>query len=153
MKKAAGLTLILLLMQLHCVHAQTLPTDQSAHGGRLTIHVVGFAHNQGQLIVNVFSKEDGFPADRHRAVRSITIPITNQNTGEATISDLPIGLYAVSALHDENANGQLDTNFLGIPKEPTGTSRNVKGHFGPPKFRDAVVTLGREDMTLTITLH
>lgn len=153
MRGPVGLLFILLLMQPHSVRAQILPPDQSVHSGRLTIRVVGFAHHQGQLIVNVFLKEDGFPADRQRALRSIAGPITNQNTQDVEISDLPAGQYAVSVLHDENANGQLDTNFLGIPKEPTGTSRNVKGHFGPPKFRDAVFALGREDMILTITLH
>lgn len=153
MTRATGLVLILLLMQPHFVHAQTLPTDQSTHGGRLTIRVVGFAHHQGQLIVNVFSKEDGFPTDRQRALRSITGQITDRNTTDVELPNLPAGQYAISVLHDENANGQLDTNFLGIPKEPTGTSRNVKGHFGPPKFRDAVFALGNEDMMLTITLH
>lgn len=127
MRNAAGVVLLFLLMHLCAVHAQAQPTDQGVYGGRLTIRVVGFAHHQGLLIVNVFSKEDGFPADSQLALRSMTVPITNQNTGEVTISNLPVGQYAVSALHDENANGQLDTNFLGIPKEPTGTSHNVKG--------------------------
>lgn len=153
MRRVVGMIFILLLMQQHVVHAQTPPSAQSAHGGRLTIRVVGVAHHQGQLIVNVFSKEDGFPADSQRALRSITSPILNQNVRDVEISHLPTGQYAISVLHDENANGHLDTNFLGIPKEPTGTSRNVKGHFGPPKFRDAVFALGTEDIMLTISLH
>jgi len=42
-----------------------------------------------------------------------------------------VGKYAVSVFHDENSNGKLDTNFLGIPREGVGASNNAKGHFGP----------------------
>ena len=31
----------------------------------------------------------------------------------------------------------MDTNFLGIPKEPIGTSNNATGFMGPPKFKNA----------------
>lgn len=43
------------------------------------------------------------------------------------------GVYAVTLVHDENANQKLDT-ALGIPREGFGFSRNPKIHFGPPKF-------------------
>ena len=47
----------------------------------------------------------------------------------------------MSSFYDKNGNGKLDTNFLGIPKEPTAMSNNAKGSFGPPKFKDAKFTL------------
>ena len=46
----------------------------------------------------------------------------------------------------------MKTNFIGIPKEPTGVSRDAKGKFGPPKYKDAVVTIGDEAITLPISL-
>ncbi|MCC6965217.1 MAG: DUF2141 domain-containing protein [Nitrospira sp.] len=150
---AIWLALLLVILQDHFVHAQTHPRDQNQRGGPLTIQVNGLISRQGQLIVNIFSTEDGFPASRERAHRSLVEPISDQRTSTVTIADLSPGKYAVAVLHDQNVNGQLDTNFLGIPKEPTGTSRNVKGHFGPPKFQDAVFTLTSEALTITITLH
>ena len=39
--------------------------------------------------------------------------------------DIPPGTYAIKLHIDENENGKLDTNFLGIPKEQYGTSNNV----------------------------
>ena len=39
--------------------------------------------------------------------------------------DIPPGTYAVKLHIDENENGELDTNFLGIPKEQYGTSNNA----------------------------
>ena len=39
--------------------------------------------------------------------------------------DIPPGTYAVKIHIDENENGELDTNFLGIPKEQYGISNNA----------------------------
>jgi len=39
--------------------------------------------------------------------------------------NIPPGTYAVKIHIDENENGELDTNFLGIPKEQYGISNNV----------------------------
>lgn len=47
--------------------------------------------------------------------------------------DLPAGAYALSLIHDENANGRLDTR-LGIPREGFGFSNNPRIWFGPPSF-------------------
>lgn len=58
-----------------------------------------------------------------------------------TIKDVPDGEWAVNAFLDENKNGRLDTNALGIPTEPWGFSRNAKGMFGPPTFDDAKVNV------------
>ena len=50
--------------------------------------------------------------------------------------DIPPGTYAIKLHIDENENGELDTNFLGIPKEQYGFSNNAKA-FGIPKFESA----------------
>jgi uncharacterized protein (DUF2141 family) len=47
------------------------------------------------------------------------------------------GDYAVSVFHDQNSNGKLDRNFMGMPKEGVGASNDAAGHFGPPKSDDA----------------
>jgi uncharacterized protein (DUF2141 family) len=39
--------------------------------------------------------------------------------------DIPPGTYAIKLHIDENENGKLDTNFLGIPKEQYGISNNI----------------------------
>jgi uncharacterized protein (DUF2141 family) len=52
--------------------------------------------------------------------------------------DLPAGEYAVQVLHDENDNGKLDTNFMGMPTEGYGFSNNPqvmrRAHFDEAKF-------------------
>ena len=61
----------------------------------------------------------------------------SNNIAFIEFANLPFGEYSVSAYHDENANKELDTNWLGIPKEGTGASNNAKGKMGPPKYEDA----------------
>jgi uncharacterized protein (DUF2141 family) len=51
-----------------------------------------------------------------------------------TIADLKPGKYAVRYYHDENMNGNMETNRLGKPTEGYGFSNNVTGKFGPPPF-------------------
>ena len=46
--------------------------------------------------------------------------------------------------YDANNNGKLDTNFIGIPKEPVALSNNARPKFGPPKYKDAVFAVGAE---------
>ncbi len=62
-------------------------------------------------------------------------------------TDLPAGEFAVAVFHDENDNGELDSNFLGIPTEGYGFSRNATGTFGPPGFSHAAVEVPTGDAT------
>jgi uncharacterized protein (DUF2141 family) len=53
---------------------------------------------------------------------------------------VPAGRYALSVVHDENANRKLDT-FAGIPTEGFGFSRNPVVRFGPPRFDKVSIEL------------
>jgi uncharacterized protein (DUF2141 family) len=50
---------------------------------------------------------------------------------------IPAGTYGLSAFHDKNNNGKLDTNFVGMPIEDYCASNNARGFMGPPSFDDA----------------
>jgi len=50
---------------------------------------------------------------------------------------IPAGTYGLSAFHDQNNNGKLDTNLLGMPTEDYCASNNARGVLGPPSFGDA----------------
>jgi uncharacterized protein (DUF2141 family) len=54
--------------------------------------------------------------------------------------NVPEGTYALAVIHDENANGQLDT-FAKIPREGFGFSRNPPIRFGPPGYDQTSFTL------------
>ncbi|MCD2519270.1 DUF2141 domain-containing protein [Massilia sp. G4R7] len=70
-----------------------------------------------------------------------------------TVKDVPPGTWAVLAYQDENENKELDRNFIGIPKENYGFSRNPVSRFGPPSFEDAAIELRDGANTAAIKLH
>jgi uncharacterized protein (DUF2141 family) len=47
------------------------------------------------------------------------------------------GTYGISAYHDEDKNGKLDTNVVGMPIEDYCASRDARGTFSAPSFEDA----------------
>lgn len=67
--------------------------------------------------------------------------------------DIPPGTYAIAVIHDENMNGKLDTNWLGIPTEGYGFSNEEKGGAGVPSFSNASFPYDGHDLELNIGLH
>ena len=100
--------------------------------------------NQGQVLLCVFSAENSIVGEfpdclKGRPVRTAKSTIS---AGKAvmTFNGLKDGIYAVAITHDENGNGQLDTNFLGIPAEGVGVSTNPRV-FGKPRFEQGQFTI------------
>ncbi len=67
--------------------------------------------------------------------------------------DIPPGTYALAVIHDENMNGKLETNVLGIPTEGYGFSNDAKGVLGAPSFSAASFLYDGRNLDLTISLH
>ena len=63
--------------------------------------------------------------------------------GEVTlrIENVPPGIWSAQAFHDEDMDGKIGTNLLGIPTEGLGFSNDVRFRFGPPRFADAAFQL------------
>src|SRR5262245_1677102 len=58
-----------------------------------------------------------------KAVRAAATKV-NGATALCVFQRVPEGIYGISAFHDENDNGKIDTNFLGMPTEDYCASRN-----------------------------
>ena len=72
---------------------------------------------------------------------------------EFVFVDVEPGRYAVQVIHDENANGTLDRNLLGVPKEGYGFSNNPESPFGPPDFDAAAIVVGAEAIQVQVALR
>ena len=116
--------------------APTPAVTVSAAEGTLAIRLSGFRSAEGQVLIAIFRGEDGFPGDSAKAWRRAVTTIQGARAS-FDLQGVPAGEYAIAVVHDENKNGELDTNFVGIPKEGLGVSNNVKIRVGPPKYRDA----------------
>ncbi|MBI3586206.1 MAG: DUF2141 domain-containing protein [Ignavibacteriales bacterium] len=98
--------------------------SQTQTNGRdtLTISAGNFSSDSGRAVVRLFRKEDDLPT---KAFMEATSNIINGKS-VLTFADIPYGEYAAIVFHDENSNGTLDHNFLGLPKEPMGFSNSWK---------------------------
>ncbi|EHH69547.1 DUF2141 domain-containing protein [Gluconobacter morbifer] len=81
--------------------------------------------------------------------------ITPSKAGQVSVMFETIrpGIYAVQVFQDRNANQKLDQNFLGMPKEPLGFSRNPPMHFGPPRFADAAFSFWTQNSAVSVALR
>ena len=106
---------------------------QSQSCEALTVHVENFESDAGRAFVALYDSEKNWLKKR---CNGEIVAIQDQKV-TVTFEDVPPGSYAVSLYQDKNENGTLDTNFFGIPKEPTACSNNASGRFGPPSWSDA----------------
>ena len=96
-------------------------TAQTKDTTTLTVRVTGARNTKGKIGVTLFQDAQGFPDDTSKAIRQQSVDIDpNTMSARVTFSDLPQGTFAVSVLHDENGNGKMDRNFVGMPKEEIG---------------------------------
>ncbi|MSO75252.1 MAG: DUF2141 domain-containing protein [Alphaproteobacteria bacterium] len=109
----------------------------TAHAADLTVTIRHLRSTQGVVSVALYNSAYGFLEDGAE-VRSADVWPTGDET-PVVFKDLPPGEYAIAAFHNENASGEFDTNFLGMPEEGYGFSNGAKAFLGPPAFNEAAV--------------
>jgi uncharacterized protein (DUF2141 family) len=127
-------------------------TSVLAHAADLTITVKGVRNADGAIFLAVYDSGKSFM----KVPQAKTTRRLNAGKGDLkiVIHDLPAGKYAIAGYHDENGNGKLDTNALGIPEEGYGFSNDARGTFGPPKFSEAVFDFdGKTDTAIVFSIQ
>jgi len=116
-----------------------LTCSLKAQTGDVLFKINGINTEQGGSIsLGIFLKEN-FP-QIGKQFRGKDVPVTN-NRMEIRLEDVPVGTYGAVAFQDQNDDKELETNFVGLPKEPIGFANGAKIRFGPPKFEDASITV------------
>ena len=104
---------------------------QSGGPGTMILKVTGLRSEKGQVRIAVFNSSETWLGEQ--PVYSSTIKVDSQAV-VWNIIDVPYGDYGIAAFHDENSNGKMDKNLLGMPKEPYGFSNNLRVTFRAPKW-------------------
>ena len=115
---------------------------------RLVIDITGADSNKGMIVASVFDSEASWMKE---PLYSESLPITGTRASWV-IENIPYGEYAVSVMHDENGNGELDTGLMRIPTEPYGFSNNAKASFGPASWEDSKFRIESADVRARIVL-
>jgi uncharacterized protein (DUF2141 family) len=117
----------------------------------LRLEVSALRNTKGMLACRLFSDAAGFPDGE--GLRTVRVAITGSQ-GSCVFDDVTPGTWAVAVIHDENGNGRLDKNFLGIPSEGYGVSNNRTYAASSPKWEESRFTVApREPVVLRVTLR
>jgi uncharacterized protein (DUF2141 family) len=109
-----------------------------AEGGHVQLHINGLRNERGEIRAAIFASADGW-TERGREVATCRATI-HEGRATCVFRDIAPGEYAIAFLHDEDGNGDLARNFIGIPEEGFGFSNDARPGLGAPSFRDASIT-------------
>lgn len=121
--------------------------------GVIHIAVLGIRNSVGTVDCALFDSPGGFPADVLRSAMRLAAMKIRDRAGHCDFVDVPPGTYALVVLHDENMNGRVDYNWLGIPREGYGFSNDATGTLGAPTFKQAAFVYDGRRLDLTVTLR
>jgi uncharacterized protein (DUF2141 family) len=113
--------------------ALTLPLLGQTHSIR--VEITGMEEIKGKIQLRLFNSSKTWLKENKECC--FVVLDVKSDTVVHTFAGWPAGEYGLAAFHDENSNGEMDTNFFGMPKERYAFSNQAKGKFGPPGFDKA----------------
>ena len=126
---------------------------QSSSCPGIHVKILNIRNSSGTVACALFDSPVGFPIEFLRYATNIMVIKIRDAQASCDFLNIPPGTYALAVIHDENMNGKLDTNWLGVPTEGYGFSNDAKAMLGAPSFSAASFPYGGQDMKLTISLH
>ncbi len=126
-----------------------LSSVAQASTGTIIVNVENLRNlNQGELTVALYQKVDRVELDLAKAYKVKSVPVKGSKL-TVRFEALAHGDYAIAILHDMDKDQEMDTNWLGIPREDLAISNNTKGGpFGGPKWDDAKVSLKSSELII-----
>ncbi len=143
MRKLAVVTVLLLAF------AGTVQAESPTGG--LTVDISGFRNDNGRASVVLYNSPEAFPKKSDKAVKIVRSSIKDKKA-KAVFESIPYGTYAFVVLHDENANGKMDYNALGMPQEGYAFSNNARAMLGPPDYKDAAFKMDKPTVSQSINV-
>jgi uncharacterized protein (DUF2141 family) len=115
--------------------APTLAQQASTATRRVVVVIENLRSDRGELVGGLYTSSRHWIAE-NRAASDCHAPI---HAGVARCEfDVPLTRrVAFAGMHDEDSDGQLDRDFLGIPQEGYAFSNDAREPFGPPSFEAA----------------
>ncbi len=101
------------------------------------VKILNIRNSTGTVACALFESAEGYPNRYMRFATNIMIIKIRKSEASCDFDDIPAGSYAMAVIHDENMNGELDTQWAGIPTEGYGFSNNPKALLGAPSFSAA----------------
>ncbi len=119
------------------------------------IHVTveDIRNSTGKVACALFESSAGFPKEFVKSATHIAMQEIRETQARCHFLGIPPGTYALAVIHDENLDGKLATNWLGVPTEGYGFSNNVTATLSAPSFEDAQFAYEGQNLDMTISLN
>ena len=117
------------------------------------VKILGIRNSTETVACALFESPEGFPEKFLKKAANIMVIKIRDKHARCDFLNIPPGTYALAVIHDENMDGELGTNWLGIPKEGYGFSNNAKALLRAPSFDAASFPYNGQNLYLTIRLN
>jgi len=117
------------------------------------VKILDIRNSTGAVACARFESTEGFPTEFLHFATHIMVMKVRNTQARCDFEDIAPGTYALAVIHDENMNGKLDANGLGIPTEGYGFSNDATASLGTPPFSAASFAYDGRHLDLTISLH
>lgn len=117
----------------------------------LDVYIRNIRNKNGQLCLAIFSDENHFKEEK--TCWAMSCSKKDVINGELHIR-IPYksGVWGFSVLDDENGNGKMEYNFLGLPREGFGFSNYILKGIHRPVFNDFSFVINKNE-TKVITVQ
>lgn len=117
----------------------------------LEVTISNIRSNKGQLCVALFDSEDGFKKEQPCWEKNYAKFHIEQDEVVIMISISP-GVYGLSVLDDENMDGRMNFNRIGVPLEGFGFSGYQHKGIRKPSFNNFIFRV-EENQTVKIEVE
>lgn len=122
--------------------------------GTLNINIKDIKSNKGDIYLSICPK-DVFEAkeekkDYSKCPKFEKRQVSASENYSFTFKNIPFGEWAIFGYVDENLNGIMDSNFIGIPKEPIIFIKKIKRK---PTFEDIKIVVNQDNQDITVIAY
>lgn len=121
--------------------------------GAVVAEISNIRSDKGVCRACLFNNPATFKGQPGQPFRCVAVPVKGQ-TARAIFTNVPAGTYAMLVFHDANSNLKMDRNFLGLPKEGYGASKNKLPFTSAPSYEENKFGVdGRTTLQLQIRMR
>lgn len=128
-----------------------ITTPPPADTGTLIIEVQGIEAARGFIWIGLYDSEAHYMVKEKAIVKGYDV--THTGTMLLEVDELPAGRWAIAIFHDIDGDGELDTNYLGIPSEPYAFSRKPPSKWRMPRYDEVAIPFQPPLQRLSVRLE
>lgn len=108
-----------------------LATDDA----KILINCSNLDDSGGNLVYTLYATEESYNAEKNELAH-LTVSVAAGDVDTAAFNHLKPGIYTVTAFHDSNMDGELNTGAFGRPKEQFAISNISRRLWSKPHWQE-----------------